>query len=94
MFDALAVAGKGRGAINFVNSNVERVMCLAQTGRHYVWIVKIGERRAWMRCILSHQVPFAQAHGFSLWIFRQFPAKGMDCNKLPQNTCSRSSCVQ
>ena len=49
MFDALAVAGEGCGAIELVYRRVESAMRLAKVGGHYVRVVKIGARRALMR---------------------------------------------
>ena len=43
MLDAVAVAGEGKGAIEFVDGFVEFLMRLSQLMRHDVNVVEIGD---------------------------------------------------
>ncbi len=47
MFHAVAVAGEGRGLIEFVDGFVEVLMGLPQLLRHDINVVEVGEGRVW-----------------------------------------------
>lgn len=47
LFDAVAVASKGSGTVEFVDGAVEFLMRLAQLVRHDVNVVEVGEGLSW-----------------------------------------------